>query len=177
MRQTIIWSAAVLCAALILATGTTEAPPQPKVTEVTGTVDVGNFPPTQNVAGTVDMGNLPVDVDGNVRIAAMPERQIHFKGYTADRFPTNTFGIQPLSLACNAEFAGGRICEQREFLFSIPPPPVMPNGCTHVAVELNPVGTPGSNLIGHHIADVVNDNSGFFVCPPTGPWPVACCGF
>ena len=88
-------------------------------------VRVTNFPATQSVNGTVQVGNLPLDANGNVRVKAgspSASGELHCVGVTAATFPPDS-GILTLSRACNAEFAGSRICLTESVLGSLPPPP------------------------------------------------------
>lgn len=168
MAKTLIWSVTVIVTALILATGSIEAPPQPKITEVTGTVDVGNLPVVQEVVGTVDVGNLPLDAEGNVRVSNVPTcGTVHFVGYTQEFEPG---GALSASRVCDQTFPGTRMCVHSEFFLSSPiPPPYPPEHVVFVA--------PNTTEVQLGCADAQNGGLYDSGCPSGIPTPAACCGF
>lgn len=96
MTKTLIWSVALIVSAVILATGSVEAPPQPKVTEVTGTVSVDNFPVTPT---------------------------IRFRGLIG---LTPNIGVLPMSRLCHNTYPESRLCNVDELALGIPPAPEFP---------------------------------------------------
>ena len=190
MRRAVILGVVLVCAAVLFASGGTEAQ-RTKVIEVIGTVDVGNFPAVQQVSGavnvgnlpaiqqvtgTVDVGNLPVDAQGNVRVAgnllAVPQK-VRFVGYTAATYP-NKAPFSPASVECNADFPGSRACVFDEFVLSIPAPPIDPVRPCVLASFRTANGDFDGVLTAYDML-VGSVNS----CPSTGvpPFPAACCGF
>ena len=119
MAKSLIWAAALIVSALILATGglnaqremvpidepaPSPAPEESSVTPVmvenfptTQTVEVRNFPLIVTVEGTVDVGNLPLDAEGNVRVAGElgmgSSAAARFVGISAGTVEPNTTNV------------------------------------------------------------------------------------
>jgi len=145
----------------------------PAVQGVAGAVNVGNLPAVQNVVGTVAVSNLPIDADGNLRVSGpvTPAPSLpRLIGITQSVFVVG-IPILTLSHACDGEFPGTRLCEQREILKAIPAPPTLPGQA--VLVMFTEAGTP---IEGRLRSSCVSSAGELFDCG-SGPWPVACCGF
>lgn len=150
LAKTAIWAVAVVCVALIMATGDVEAPPQAKVTEVTGTVDVGNFPVRQSI----------------------------FAGLTAATF-TDESGVLDLNRACDAELSGSRICAKEELMLSIPPPAGWADRVLVVA-RFETLVVQERVVQGGTRGCITSDGASApckVEVSETGLHPIACCGF
>ncbi len=191
MAKSLIWAAALIVSALILATGglnaqrkmvpidepaPAPAPEESSATPVmvenfptTQTVDVKNFPLTVTVEGTVDVGNLPLDADGNVRVAGtltVEVPMIRVVGVTSNPISLPDFsGVAILNTECSAEFPNSRVCELMEVFRTIPPAADMPLAWVMT----------GSPSILCTSGDRPGDRR--YTCNQASPLPVACCGY
>ena len=122
-------------------------------------VEVTNLPAVQEVTGAVEVTNdtaNPVEVTGDVTVANLPPptaaARYQLVGFTAATLSGQS-GVLALTLACQLEFPGSRMCASREVIETVSIPDNLNlTGMAWVRPSFVPHTSPG---------DLVVDASGF----------------